>query len=348
MADQKRYTLRLPFRLPQGQQISNLDQPYMHDCGELILKLGKSLDKYFISVGNFSDEATAWAFLPKLWAGLLWTMLNHGLSPEARLSPQEVVHADSPAGAIKRLFNKREEVAQGPYSLIDDSFPAVYCTDSPVCVIGMGQVTVSIGHSAANTLAMVTNAFLLPFPENIMEDGKLRVALDLYNAHFRETGSSTRFLTLTMSLEALTPSEPKHKCAAALIGRWVAEATQLRDSFGQDSDEWEAYDSLIREIGFRKERSIRSSIRKLVYSSLQQAEDPEAEQLSRQAVRFYDMRSRLVHDGYLPEHDLGQAVTSMRDIVARVLKNRFLHAAQISLASGSERPITTTESEGVP
>ena len=64
-----------------------------------------------------------------------------------------------------------------------------------------------------------------------------------------------------------------------------------------------------------------------MFTSLQAA-DPEAELLSRQAVQFYDMRSRLVHDGYVQGEDLGQAATKMREIVFRVLKANFLQIAK--------------------
>jgi len=129
-----------------------------------------------------------------------------------------------------------------------------------------------------------------------------------------------------LALEALAPQEFKHQCAIDAIARWIVEIEKLLSSIDPESEEYFAYESLKREIGFRKEQSIRSSIRHLVGSTLK-GTDTKAEVLARRAVHLYDIRSRLVHDGYVPGEDLGQNINELRDIAFRVLRNRFLQVA---------------------
>jgi len=326
MPEDKRYILRFPFRLAPGQEFSNLDQPFEAECFDLSLRLGVQSGLYFFSVGFFPQEEAAKAFIPKLWAGLMWALLHQGVSPVAELSPQDITYTEDPTAAAENVSRSLGLKLDKLDSILDGSRPAVYGSDKVVRVLTGEPVSLLHGFPPDKTVAFVNEALSFPHPEAVLSDRKLKVALDLYNAFFRETSTNARFLTLNMALEALAPSEPKHQCAVDAIDRWADEIRQLQESVQPDSEEWHAYDSLIREIDFRKEKSIRSSIRNLVRSALQPT-DSEAETLSRKAVHLYDMRSRLVHDGYVSGENLGQAVTKIREIAFRVLKARFLQVA---------------------
>lgn len=324
--EQKGYMLRFPFRLAPGQKFSRLDEPYLAEHSGLGLKLGEQSGLYFLSVGEFPSEEAGRSFIPKLWAGLMWAVLHQGLSPDASLSPQEIKHHDDPSQAAENVSRSLGLAIEKLDGILDGSRPAIYRTDKVVRVLTGQPVSLLLGFPPDKTVAFITEAVDLPFPERILADKKLKVALDLYNSFFREVSANARFLTLNMALEALAPSEPKHQSVVGAIDRWVEELKILQSPFDPYSDEWDAYDSLIREVGFRKEKSIRSSIRALVSSVLKSSE-PDADELSRQAVRLYDMRSRLVHDGHVEGEDLGRAVTDLRGIVYRVLRARFLQVA---------------------
>jgi hypothetical protein len=110
----------------------------------------------------------------------------------------------------------------------------------------------------------------------------------------------------------------------ALINRWKTEAESLLSEGNLSLDESVALESLARELLFRKEDSIRKQIYSLVFSTLQQAGDAEAEQLAKSAKKLYDLRSQLVHVGKLPEGDLSAAVIEAKALVQRVLRIRFL------------------------
>lgn len=323
---QRGYTLRFPFRLAPGQEFSKLDEPYLAEHSGLGLKLGEQSGLYFLSIGEFPSEEAGRSFIPKLWAGLMWAVLHQGLSPDASLSPQEIKYHDDPLQAAKNVSRSLGLGIEKLDGILDGSRPAIYPTDKVVRVLTGQPISLLLGFPPDKTVALITEVVDLPFPERVLENRKLKVALDLYNSFFRETSANARFLTLNMALEALAPSEPKHQCAVDAIDRWVEELKTLQASLDSRGDEWAAYDSLIREIGFRKEKSIRSSIRTLVCSVLQSSE-PDADELATQAVRLYDMRSRLVHDGHVEGGDLGRAITDLRGIAFSVLRARFIQVA---------------------
>lgn len=320
------YTLRFPFRLAPGQKFSNLDEPYMSRYSDLVLRLGEQSGLYFLSVGSFPTEESGKAFIPKLWAGLMWSLLHQGLSPEANLLPQEIQYYEDPFEAAQKASKSWGLKVDKLDCILDGSLPAVYAADKAVKLHTGQQISLLLGFAPERTVAFLVEVLAFPHPEYVLADQKLKVSLDLFNAFFRETSANARFLTLNMALEALAPSEPKHLCAIEAIDCWVKKLKRLQEGVQLNSDEWHSYDSLIREVGFRKEKSIRSSIRSLVYSTLQPS-DPDAEALSRKAVRLYDIRSRLVHDGYVAGEDLGQAVDELREVTFRVLKSRFLQVA---------------------
>jgi hypothetical protein len=326
MAERKGYILRFPFRLAPGQGFSKLDQPYDAECLGLSLRLGSQSGFYFFSVGGFPDEEAATRFIPKLWTGLMWALLHQGISPIAELSPQNIRYAEDPFAGGENISRSLGLKVDKLDAILDGACPAVYGSDKVVKVMTSQDVNLVHGFAPDRTIAFINEALSLPRPEAVLSNTKLKVALDLYNAFFREASTNARFLTLSMVLEALAPSELKHQSALDAIGRWIDEIKELQKTAASGSEECEAYESLIREVGFRREKSFRSRIRSLVRLALGPS-DPDAEALSREAVRLYDVRSSLVHDGHVPGEDLGQAVTRIREIDFRVLKASFLQAA---------------------
>lgn len=152
------------------------------------------------------------------------------------------------------------------------------------------------------------------------QKAKLRVALGLYAAHFSERAATSRFLTLVMALEALATSAPRPKLALTLIDRWKQQVDEIKSKLQPGSDDFTSLEALQREILFRREDSIRSQIRRLVFDVLSAQGNTDAPELSRRAVKVYDKRSTLVHGGLLAVHELHIAERDAKEILERVLK----------------------------
>ena len=319
------YTLYFPFRLAPNHEIKELDKPYATEISGFSLKISKESDFYSLTMSKLTNEEDGKLFLRKLWSGLMWAMLNQELSPDASLSFQEIQHYKAPIQAAKNISKSEGKQLEDADISICKNRPAIYPSGVVVHWNTLFAPSITLPKPPNKTIDYIVEALKMPSPEHVPEDLNLKLALDLYNAFFRESSKNARFLTLIMALEALAPSESRHECAVTAIDEWVEKLQDLQSLFDKKSEEWKAYNSLIGDISRRKkEKSHRSRIRSLVYSALR-CSDAKAEELSEKAVDLYDMRGTLVHTGQVKKGtDLGRAVEDLRYIVVRVLKARFL------------------------
>ncbi len=155
--------------------------------------------------------------------------------------------------------------------------------------------------------------------------------MELYAAYFYEQSANAKFLTLIMVLETLTVSHPKHEVALELLTQWRSQVEERKRQLHPGSEEHEALEALERELLFRREASLRSQIRTLVRNTLTTAGNLNASRYAQHAVRAYDRRSTLVHEGTLPTGVLREAARDAREIVEAVLKAEFGSAGSRSV-----------------
>lgn len=153
---------------------------------------------------------------------------------------------------------------------------------------------------------------------------KFRVALELYAAHFNEQQARVRFLLLVIALESLAKPTIKHQVAIDLLSHWQQALEGELNKYLSSSEEFRSLAALSREIGFRAEDSIRSQVRKL-FANLAGVGTEEANELQRRALRVYDKRSTLVHDGHLPTEELSTLETEARELIEKVFASAMEH-----------------------
>lgn len=146
---------------------------------------------------------------------------------------------------------------------------------------------------------------------------KLRVALELYAAHFTERQVRVRFLLLVMAMESLAETTRKHQAAISLLERWHNELKAEMTNHGQSSEEFKSLEALSRELSFRAEDSIRSQVRKL-FRGPNGTTTPESDELERRALHVYDKRSTLVHDGYLSTDEISILEREARELLEKL------------------------------
>jgi len=149
---------------------------------------------------------------------------------------------------------------------------------------------------------------------------KLVTALELYAAHFTESQARVRFLLLVVAMEALSSCTTKHDAAIALLRHWEADLSKVMGNYAPSSEAWLSLDALRRELGFRSEDSIRSQVGKL-FAVLPGVAPEDSALLQRRALRVYDKRSTLVHEGHLPASDLEELEREARELLERVLSS---------------------------
>ncbi len=146
---------------------------------------------------------------------------------------------------------------------------------------------------------------------------KLRVALELYAAHFNEQQVRVRFLLLVIAIESLAKTTQKHQVAVDLLNGWKRELEAELQTRATTSEEFQSLEALTRELSFRTDDSIRSQVRKL-FADLVDTTPSESNDLQRRALRVYDKRSVLVHDGHLPNEELTTLESEARELLEKV------------------------------
>jgi hypothetical protein len=119
----------------------------------------------------------------------------------------------------------------------------------------------------------------------------------------------------------LASATEKSQLALGLLARWRAEIDVLRSSPSLAPEDFGSLEALQRELLFRRADSVRSQVRKLIQTTL--APDDDCANRAGDAVRLYDLRSELVHEGTVDSRKLAQAISEAEALVRRTLKTRF-------------------------
>lgn len=320
------YTLRFPFRLPPGQEIA-VDGEVI-ELGDLKFSLERDNRLYILTIDGFPSEHEAKHYINNVWAGLMWVLLQRKLSPDAELAAQKVTYAKDPYQAAKNLEKSFGLQIEGPVdSLIDGARPAVYLTEKKLRVITMGEPNVVVTSPAEDVLRILGEGTSFQRSNEVLEDKKLRVALELYGAYFTEFSPNAKFLTLVVALEALAISVRKTQLVIDLINKWKTELEKLSETVEAKSDDALSLEALSRELQIRKEDSKRRLIQSLVLKTLKDHGDKDAEEMAGIAKEMYDLRSILVHEGWLEPRILSKAISQTRNIVERILLALFAKKA---------------------
>lgn len=315
------YTLSFPFRLPEGQVINTNEN--LVKIGRLEFSLTQQTNWYILKVEGFKSEEEAKESLKQLWSGFMWVTLNTNIAPNAALEFQEVKYLEDPIGSGKHLAKSFGTPSDEPVdSLIDSSRPSVFLSDKKIRFITMGDATFTIGTKSERILEILTEHLSFSKPDEPYNDDKLRVAVDLYAAYFTESSANARFLTLVMALETLAQAVPRPEVVRNLLEKWNNEVEQIKLT-NNDSELAATLDSLSNELFLKKENSIRSQIRTLVLETLKYAGQEKAEEMAKSAVKIYDQRSKLVHDGKIDTQTLNQSTAQAKSIVEQVLRAKF-------------------------
>lgn len=327
------YTVRIAFSVPPATRIAE-DEVIDH-IGAIEVLLKSDGQYHILKATGFPSMETAADFLTRLDSSICWLLLQKGIAAEASLKPQTITYYPDPQLAAANLSKSFGTKIDGPVdSIVSGSEAAIYPTEKRLTFATSGGGSVYTTVPSKDALQTLLDGVKFEGSHRMGEDPKLGVALKLYGAYFTEKSSAARFLTLIMSLEALTAPTQKSPAALALLEKWSAEVDQIAASLEANSEDALALEALKREIFYRREDSVRSQVRKLVLCALDGEAD--AAHVARDAVRLYDLRSTLVHDGFVEARQLSEATSQARTLVHRVLLSRFRRVTQCRLALRTE------------
>ena len=313
------YTLRFPFSLPASREIGVTE--VSGELDGLTFSLKKQDRFYVFTINGFPTEDTAKRYINNVWAGLMWVLLHRGLPPDAVFEPGKVAYAKDPYQAAKNYG------FEGPVDgFIDGGQPAVYPTEKRIRTETAGQITPLQTYWAGDVLNFFREGVAFPESAEVIDDVKLRLALELWGAHFTELSANARFLTLVMALGTLAPRTLRTQLVLRLLEKWKNELKELQKTVGPDSEDAVSLKALSGLFG--EKESHRRKIGTLVRTTLEANGDEDAAAMAAKAVEVYDHRGTLVHEGKLESQVLSQATSDAKIVVERVLRVRFLQKAK--------------------
>jgi hypothetical protein len=324
------YTLLFPFELMPGEELTSLLDN--KQIGNLTFAIEKQNYRNILKIDGFETERAARDYVNHIWAVFAWLLVNteDGLPFNISLEFGHAYYPPDPKVAAENFalsFGGTPVEGDVVDVIADGDLPFVYRTDQKIKRLFGGKVgftrTRNVGKFVSTLEELSTKDI-----SKIVKQPKLKLALELYNAFFYEKSDNAKFITLIMVLETLTTSPEKHKVSLELIVKWKEELNKKRNNYNTDTDEHESLTALERELLFRKEASLRSQIRALILDTLKAKGGNQALEYSKQAVNAYDLRGKLVHNGWLPPTELSSAIENIKVIAVEVLKAKMLEEIQ--------------------
>ena len=311
MADQ--FKLQFPFSVQSQHRIADFAGPAPIPLPGLSASLVTAPDGYAIAVDGFPSSSSAHSFVAQAWLGLTTLMLD----TKTPFSASTRVHEGQPIFVTNPQLGPN---LQGARHAVNEGEPYVVPSDAALIKFGAGTATFSTTTPIQRVIAALARGMAHPKAEALFADSRFRTAVDLFSAaSFEETGTA-RLLTYSMALEVLPLPMQKHPVALALLEKWGGEVRAEIANLDAASTEVISLESLEQEIIFRKDVSISSRIRHFVRARLTAAGATDAEEMSKMALKAYGSRSRLLHNGSLPQEEIGNAITNFRLVLERLFE----------------------------
>lgn len=322
--EQMNYTLRFPFRLAPGYEISGLGEPCEFMVDDLSWVFECKSGYYVLKVTGFDSEAACRDYLQRLCSGFNWLLLKRGVAVKVTLTFDKVTYASDPEAAARNLERSWGLPYKGPVDgLVNKNMPSVYPSHKNIRFAGVGSPNVIVTTPLSDVYAFLKEGIDIRKDNPSINDRRLQTALDLYSAYWYEHTDNAKLLTLVLALESLLTNPPRHEVVVELLGKWESEVESLKSKFKSNSDEYHALESLERELLFRKTESLRRQVRSLVLRSVEFLGHDKPYEIADRAVWVYDQRSTLVHEGFLSQPVLSKATSMAKSIVALVLEARY-------------------------
>jgi len=319
-----RYTLRVSLKVLGKEPIKGLEAEPSITVGQITVTVKQRWPFLILMAGDFDSEAEAEAFLPQIKRGLWNIAIEHNIAFSPYFERRSITR---PADRnLAQSFGLPEPAEPVPvHGLTEEEGYTIFRSGENIRYLAIGDAHLSVStgwDSVSTTLAEgIRNAR----QGTKGQDMALATAIDLYLAHFYETSIRARFLTLMMCLEVLAPITERHAIAVQVLSEFERKVkVQVEALQGEERD---ALESLLREIDFKKETSIRRRVRSLVLAEAPLANDAGMG-LAKKVVEAYDLRGSVVHTGAVNSRALYQANESALKAVKILLRARLGLAEQ--------------------
>jgi len=324
---EERFVATLPFWLSPGSnlQLPNDSTLFTGTTGRL--RVEKLHHLYAASLGPYPSTEAAEQGLAQLRAAVLWCAIEFGTGVRYPAETIAVslfdtpitIPTEQPMAHIGNITGW--ECTDGHY----DAGEAVIRPDHKRLVrFECGHATVTAGIAVERFVEKAEEALSFEHLSRVADDDKLKLAIEVAVSHRFEASQNAQFITLISSLEALLPDLPVSAAAAAAIAEAVQIIRAKRDKLRRADPEWSELERLLSRVDKLKIDSIGAGMRSFITAAVERHPDlGDPQTISTKIRDAYKTRSRLLHDGQVPQEQLRAGLVFLRDFTPRLLRALF-------------------------
>jgi hypothetical protein len=309
-----------------------IEGSFQLDEGDFQLVLEKLQHLYSLSSGPFPSLEAAAIRLEELQASLLWLSLTRQVGVSYSKTLGEVTLYDSPKplpGTEPLAYIGRVTgwtTIEGHY---DADVAVIRPEHKRLTKWETGRASVVLGLTMDTFSEPLMEALSFKRLRDVIQDHKLKLAIELFAAHRFELGENAQFITLVSALESLLPRKSISKASIHALDRAKASVKEMRDALNNPkSVEWNEITHLLSRIGNLKYESIGITLRNFVLSVIsRQPELGDPGHISSKLKNAYSIRSKLLHDGHYDTQAIGESLSFLRQFVPQLLIVLFREAA---------------------
>lgn len=322
------YLLYLPIVLSPGRDLLNINFEKEISVGEYKLRFIKLAYFNALTLGKFESESVARKYIGKLQAALMWVTLKHLIGINFPEIESEIKWLDEPKlipeeGIIKKITeNTNWDATDGTY--YSDKL-GILPDHKRLIRWDMGRVNIKAGLSVDNFIATVQEALSFSVPENVVEDRKLRLAINIFSSYFFEQSPEAKFIKLVTVLEALTPDSIVSDQSQEMLRVLKLTVKNAQNQYAKDSSEWKELNGILSRVGQLKRNSIGISLRNFVAAELfRDSAIGDSNEIVYRLKDIYDRRSKLLHEGFMDIGLLKADLEFLTVFVPRLLKSVYM------------------------
>jgi len=223
------YTLRFPFEIVSGHHL-NLEEELSRQLGNLAIRLSQNDYHSVLEISGFESNDDAEKFVERLYAGLMWVMVDQKTPLQASSELNSVRYADDPDAAAERL-----SFDAPVHGMINGHRPSIFPSDKRIAKFFAGTWSGSLGRAPEGFLDSLVFGVDLAKHFQLSQEEPLHVALELYSAAFAEKSQRARLLTFVTALESIAQGSEKHEAAQTLMDEWERQLVEKKKKYDANS-----------------------------------------------------------------------------------------------------------------
>lgn len=332
------FTVHLPFILSPGRTIKREEAERTFKCLGYQFKLLGDQKHYILKIFGFSTEEEAKKGFNKARASLFWFGMNNFVGIDVSADLKGVNLASSPVA----ISDKEKELYKDKgWDFIEGNFigtnPTILPEHKKIVGFYHGSVTITGDFNFSVFKASMIEAFSKNKSENIFNDEKLKLALEVFLSSHFEVGNRSKFILGITTLEILIGEDQASKPVLDLISDFLKSLKETEGGFKKDQRVAKDLMSLRGGLRGLRKKSIKQRIEKLVGENIigdEKVLDPLG--FAKKISSLYQYRSNLLHlgvlDPNLKKDDNERLLVQSNDLLQKanssILKNLFLKAAE--------------------